>query len=202
MRPNDSLEPNAQKSTTLLLKASPKHEKASNINTVHLHRLGLTPEVTRAQHGDDGNTVIKYFDAKKNNKSLVTGRIDYMIELIESARDPWLRSMIAVRDTLTYKRPYVHFGFSWDSVTSTIKPPMADVDGTGIPVSELMEVQLGHLIGYVREFSAWTLACAIPLEIHLQPMEDTEKIRMTGKCNMDLMNAKYILRWPSKRWLA
>jgi len=121
-----------------------------------------------------------------------------MIELVESARDPWLRSMIAVRDTLTHKRPYIHFGFSWDSEKKEITPPLADVDGVPMHVSDLMEIQLGHLIGYVREFIAWTIACAVPLEIHLQPMEETEKMQMSAKWAINLMNAKYILRWPPK----
>lgn len=121
-----------------------------------------------------------------------------MIELVESARDPWLRSMIAVRDTLTHKRPYIHFGFSWDSEKKEITPPLADVDGVPMHVADLMEIQLGHLIGYVREFIAWTIACAVPLDIHLQPMEETEKMQMSAKWAINLMNAKYILRWPPK----
>lgn len=147
-------------------------------------------------YSDDGKGVIKYLEDKKNTSKLVEGRIDYMIELVESAREPWLRSMIAVRDTLTHKMPYIHFGFSWDFENESIKPPMADVDGVAMPVAELMEIQLGHLIGYMREFIAWTIACAIPLEIHLQPMEEIEKVQMSAKWNMNLMNAKYILRWP------
>lgn len=150
-------------------------------------------------YGDKGNVVIKYIESKKNNKKLVPGRLDYMVELIESAREPWLRSMIEVRDNLTHKRPYIHFGFGWDPQSGEIKPPLADVDGVAMPVAELMEVQLGHLIGYIREFIAWALACAVPLEIHLQPMEDDEKMRMSAKWGMNLMNAKYILRWPHGR---
>jgi hypothetical protein len=153
-------------------------------------------------YGDKGNVVIKYLESKKNNKKLAGGRLNYMVELIESAREPWLRSMIDVRDTLTHKRPYIHFGFSWDAQSNEIKPPMADVDGVVMPVSELMEVQLGHLIGYIREFIAWTLACAIPLEIHLQPMEEAEKMLMSAKWGINLMNAKYILRWPRGRQTA
>ena len=121
-----------------------------------------------------------------------------MIELIERAREPWLRSMISVRDTLTHKTPYVHFGFSWDVVKNAIAPPLADVDGVPVPVADLMEIQLGHLIGYVREFIAWALACAVPLEIHLQPMEESEKSAMTAKWGINLTNAQYILRWPPK----
>lgn len=132
-------------------------------------------------YGNNGKVVIDYLEDKKNNNRLVPGRIDYMIELIESAREPWLRSMISVRDTLTHKRPYVHFGFSWDFTKNAITPPLADVDGVPVPVADLMEIQLGHLIGYVREFIAWALACAVPLEIHLQPMEETEKIQMSAK---------------------
>lgn len=149
-------------------------------------------------YGNNGKVVIDYLEDKKNNSRLVPGRIDYMIELVESARDPWLRSMIAVRDTLTHKRPYIHFGFSWDSEKKEITPPLADVDGVPMHVSDLMEIQLGHLIGYVREFIAWTIACAVPLDIHLQPMEETEKMQMSAKWAINLMNAKYILRWPPK----
>lgn len=149
-------------------------------------------------YGNNGKAVIDYLEDKKNNNRLVPGRIDYMIELIESAREPWLRSMIAVRDNLTHKAPYVHFGFGWDSVKNTIRPPLADVDGVQMDVANLMEIQLGHLIGYIREFIAWTIACAVPLEIHLQPMEEPEKIGMTSKWGINLMNAKYILRWPPK----
>lgn len=147
-------------------------------------------------YGDKGNVVIKYLEPKKNNNKLATGRIEYLIELIESARDPWLRSMIDVRDNLTHKRPYIHFGFSWDSQNNVVKPPMADIDGVATSIVDLMEIQAGHLIGYVREFIAWTLACAIPLEIHLQPMEEIEKVQMSSKWGINLMNAKYILRWP------
>ena len=149
-------------------------------------------------YGNNGNVLIDYLKDKKNNNRLVPGRIDYMIELIESARDPWLRSMIAVRDNLTHKRPYIHFGFGWDSEKNAIRPPLADVDGVLMHVADLMELQLGHLIGYVREFIAWTIACAVPLEIHLQPMEETERIQMSAKWGINLMDAKYILRWPPK----
>jgi hypothetical protein len=149
-------------------------------------------------YGNNGNVLIDYLKDKKNNNQLVPGRIDYMIELIESARDPWLRSMIAVRDNLTHKRPYIHFGFGWDSEKNAISPPQADVDGVLMPVADLMELQLGHLIGYVREFIAWTIACAVPLEIHLQPMEERERIQMSSKWGINLMDAKYILRWPPK----
>jgi hypothetical protein len=149
-------------------------------------------------YGDKGNVVIRYLESKKNSNKLVQGRIDYLIELIESAREPWLRSMIDVRDNLTHRRPYIHFGFGWDFQHQAINVPMADVDGVAIPVAELMEIQAGHLIGYVREFVAWTIACAVPLEIHLQPMEEAEKARMTERWGINLMNAKYILRWPTK----
>ena len=149
-------------------------------------------------YGNNGKAVIDYLEDKKNNNRLVPGRIDYMIELIESAREPWLRSMIAVRDNLTHKAPYVHFGFGWDSGTKTIRPPLADVDGVQMDVANLMEIQLGHLIDYIREFIAWTIACAVPLEVHLQPMEEPEKVAMTSKWGINLMNAKYILRWPPK----
>ncbi len=147
-------------------------------------------------YGDKGNVVIKYLESKKNNNKLVIGRIEYLIELIESARDPWLRSMIDVRDNLTHKRPYIHFGFSWDFQNNVIKPPMADVDGVAIPIVELMEIETGHLIEYVREFVAMTLVCAVPLEIRHQPMEETEKVQMSAKWKINLMNAKYILRLP------
>jgi hypothetical protein len=147
-------------------------------------------------YSDDGKGVIKYLEDKKNSGRLTGGRITGLIELVESAREPWLRSMIDVRDTITHKRPYIHFGFGWDFENNLIKPPMADVDGVAMPVEELMKVQADYLIGYAREFIALTLLCAIPLEIQYQPMEEIEKVQMSAKWGINLMDAKYILRWP------
>ncbi len=146
-------------------------------------------------YGDGGKKVIVHLQQLKKNRKLKLseGRIDQLIELIQQVRDPWLKPLIAIRDTISHYKSYVGIGFSWNRDTDQIRTPTADVSGIQYPLIEVMERETEHLIDYAVEFVAYTILCAIPIDIYYQPMTEMEKKYIGALWGKDLKRAHFKL---------
>lgn len=83
-------------------------------------------------YGNAGEKVITLLrQLKKNGKKKIShSRIDLLIDLIKQARDPWLKPLIALRDTVSHYSSHIRIGFSWNNENNEVKMPMANVGGT------------------------------------------------------------------------
>ncbi len=144
---------------------------------------------TLSTYGDSGTKVVKHLQSKKKDKRLTPGRIDWLIEEVQKARDPWLSSIIRVRDTISHYRPYVHFGFEWDAEASRVRVPTAEQNNSRKPVHVIMREHTESLIVYSTIFIAISVSCAIPLETRIQVMDEMEKRYIGANWGMDLSMA-------------
>jgi hypothetical protein len=144
-------------------------------------------------YGKKGEKVITYLQQLKKDKklSLAVGRIDWLIELIQRAKDPWLTPLIALRDTISHYRSFIGLGFSWDAEAMKIKVPMANASGSVYPLVEIIEGETEQLIDYSREFVARTIICAVPLDISYHAMTEMEKNYFSASWSKDLSRAVY-----------
>ena len=88
-----------------------------------------------------GEKVITYLQQLKRDKKrkLAHGRVDLLIQLIREAKDPWLKPLIALRDTVSHYSSEIGIGFTWDAVNEQVRIPMATVGGTELPVVDVMK---------------------------------------------------------------
>ena len=146
-------------------------------------------------YGDKGKDVITHLQQLKKNKklNLTLGRVDWLIELVQQAKDPWLKPLIALRDTISHYRSFIGIGFSWDAEASTVRVPMANASGSEYPVVEIMEKEAEQMIDYSREFVARTVLCCVPLDIYFHPMSEMEKRYFSTAWDKDVSRAVYNL---------
>ena len=152
-------------------------------------------QATISTYGDKGEKVITHLQQLKKNKklNLPEGRIDWLIELIQQVKDPWLKPLIALRDTISHYKSFIGIGFGWNAEAGEIRVPMADVGGSVYPLAEVMERETEQLIDYSREFIARTVLCAVPLNIRFHPMAEMEKKYIGALWGKDLGRAFYNL---------
>lgn len=147
-----------------------------------------------SRYGNKGTEVASYLKKQKErNSKLTPGRIDWLIELIEQARDPWLKSAIAIRDTVSHYRPYIHFGFGWDPTAYRVVVPMNSTEGVDRPLFLALKQQIDHLIGFTTEFIARAVSCAIPLDLHVQVMDEMEKRYIGARWGINLSRVTWKL---------
>jgi len=132
---------------------------------------------TLSTYGADGKDVITYLEQLKKDKKLELpiGRLDWLIELIQQVKDPWLKPLIALRDTVSHYRSFIGIGFTWNAETKEINVPMADVGGSVYPLVEVMKRETEQLIDYSREFISRAILCAVPPNIGFYPMSENGK---------------------------
>lgn len=142
-------------------------------------------------YGKAGEKVITHLrQLKKDKKKKIThSRIDLLIELIQQVRDPWLKPLIALRDTISHYSSHIRIGFSWDSERNEVRIPMANVSGTDYPLIEVMEREAEHLINYSSQFIAGTILCAIPVETYYQSLTEMEKKYIGALWGIDMSRA-------------
>ncbi len=128
-------------------------------------------------YGDKGKDVVTHLNQlKKNTKlNLTHGRVDWLIELVQQVKDPWLKPLIALRDTISHYRSFIGIGFTWNHATNAVRVPMANASGSEYPLTEIMEKETEQMIDYSREFVARTVLCAVPLDIPYHQMSEIEK---------------------------
>ena len=63
-------------------------------------------QATISTYGDKGEKLITHLQQLKKNKklNLPQGRVDWLIELVQQVKDPWLKPLIALRDTISHYR--------------------------------------------------------------------------------------------------
>lgn len=142
-------------------------------------------------YGKAGEKVITYLQQLKRDKKkkLAHGRVDLLIQLIKEAKDPWLKPLIAIRDTVSHYSPQIGIGFSWDTVNKEVRIPMASVGGRELAVVDIMKIEGERLIVYSTNFIAGTILCAIPVETHHQVLTDGEKQYVGALWGMDMSRA-------------
>lgn len=123
---------------------------------------------TLSTYGDSGTKVVKHLQSKKKDKRLTPGRIDWLIEEVQKARDPWLSSIIRVRDTISHYRPYVHFGFEWDAEASRVRVPTAEQNNSRKPVHVIMREHTESLIVYSTIFIAISVSVRYLLKLEFR----------------------------------
>lgn len=151
--------------------------------------------VSLSSYGANGKDVVTYLEQLKKNAQLAVpvGRIDWLIELIQQVRDPWLKPLIALRDTISHYRSFIGIGFTWDSKTEQIAVPMAEVSGSTYPLVDVMTNETERLIDFSREFISRAILCAIPLHIGFYPMGEMENRYFSALWGKDLTRAFYNL---------
>lgn len=142
-------------------------------------------------YGKAGEKVITYLHQLKKNKKkkLTHSRIDLLIELITQARDPWLKPLIALRDTSSHYASHIRIGFGWDAVNNEVRQPMVNVSGTEYPLIEVMEREAEHLVDFSSHFIAGTILCAVPVTTYYQPLEEMEKKYIGALWGIDMSRA-------------
>lgn len=142
-------------------------------------------------YGKAGQKIITHLRQLKRDKKkkLAHRRVDLLIELIEQAIDPWLKPLIALRDTVSHYSSQIRIGFSWDPVKGKVKMPIANVSGEEHPIIDVMKTEAERLINYSTQFIAGTILCAIPVETHHQPLTEMEKKYIGASWGMDLSRA-------------
>lgn len=142
-------------------------------------------------YGKAGEKVIIHLrQLKKDKKKKLThSRIDLLIELIQQVRDPWLKPLIALRDTISHYSSQIRIGFTWDSEKGEVSVPMADVSGTVYPLVEVMKSEAEHLIDYSSQFIAGTILCAVPVTTYYQPLDEMEKKYVSALWGIDMSRA-------------
>lgn len=132
-------------------------------------------------YGKSGNDVVKHLEQKKKNKKLVAQlnldlwKIDGLIQLISNARDGWVSSIVAWRDTISHRLPFIRIGFTWDSVSNQLTEPLGVEGDKNRPISEIMQQVSQILVNYARDFIAFTFACRRPKEARLRPLTEIER---------------------------
>jgi hypothetical protein len=151
-------------------------------------------------YGDSGKGVIaylrkkiKHFKRSGQQMRFSEGRVHWLIELVEGVRDPWLKPLIAWRDTVSHFNPYIGIGFEWSGDTNEISVPMSISPEMSQPFSEAIERVSEILIDYSCEFLARALLCKIDTNIRFQPLLDIEKLYFGAQLGMDLGRARYKL---------
>lgn len=146
-------------------------------------------------YGKSGMDVIKALQQmKKNNKLKLThGRVDWLVELIEKAKSPWLESVIRIRDTFSHYRTDFEFGFSWDSSLETVLLPQFQINDGFRQFDLVMEELVESLIAYCTDFIAIAVSCAVPLEQHIQVMSLNDRAYISARWNQDLSRARWKL---------
>ena len=146
-------------------------------------------------YGDKGKDVVTHLNQLKKNKklNLTHGRVDWLIELIQQVKDPWLKPLIALRDTISHYRSFIRIGFTWNHATNSVGVPMANAGGSEYPLIEIMERETEQMIDYSREFVARTVLCAVPLDIYFHQMSEMEKKYFSVAWGKDLSRAFYNL---------
>jgi hypothetical protein len=146
-------------------------------------------------YGDKGKDVITHLQQLKKNKKLniTLGRVDWLMELVQQVKDPWLKPLIALRDTVSHYRSFIGIGFSWDAAASVVRVPMANASGSEYPVVEIMEKEAEQMIDYSREFVSRTVPCGVPIDIHFHEMTEMEKKYFSVAWGKDMSRALYNL---------
>jgi hypothetical protein len=144
-------------------------------------------------YGDKGKEVVTHLNQVKKNKKLTHGRIDWLIELIHQVKDPWLKPLITLRDTISHYRSFIGIGFTWDSAENAIRVPMGNANNLQYPLVEIMEKETEQMIDYSREFIARTVLCAVPLDIPFHQMSEMEKKYFSEAWGKDVTRAVYNL---------
>jgi hypothetical protein len=146
-------------------------------------------------YGDKGKDVITHLQQLKKNKklNLTLGRVDWLMELVQQAKDPWLKPLIALCDTVSHYRSFIGIGFSWDAGANAVRVPMAHASGSEYPLVEIMEKEAEQMIDYSREFVARTVLCGVPLNIYFHPMTKMEKRYFSAAWGRDVSRAVYNL---------
>lgn len=142
-------------------------------------------------YGKNGEKVITHLEQLKRNKKkrLAPGRVDLLIQLIREAKDPWVKPLIAMRDTVSHHSAQIGIGFSWDAVNDRVRIPMATVGAQEFPVVEIMRMEAERLLDYSTNFIAGTILCAIPVERHHQPLTEIEKQYIGALWGMNMSRA-------------
>ena len=155
------------------------------------------PATTFPTYGNSGAKLLPTLRQLKKDKklNLTQGRIDWLIEIIEKAKSPWLESVINIRDTFSHFQSDINFGFGWDSKEGTITPPSFRTESGNQQFDLVMEQLIDHLIHYCADFIAIAISCAIPLDQRIQQMSANEKEYMSALWNQDLSRAEW---WPAR----
>jgi hypothetical protein len=142
-------------------------------------------------YGKAGQKIVTHLRQLKRdkNKLLAHGRVDLLIELIEQAIDPWLKPLIALRDTVSHYSSQIRIGFSWDEAKEEIRVPMANVSGAEHPLVDVMKIEAERLINYSSQFIGGTILCAIPVERRHQLLTEMEKQYVGALWGMDMSRA-------------
>ena len=142
-------------------------------------------------YGKAGEKVITYLQQLKRNKKkrLAHARVDLLIDLVREAKDPWLKPLIAIRDTVSHYSSQIGIGFTWDKATKQVRIPMANVGRNEFPVVEVMKLEVERLVDYSTQFIAGTILSAIPVERHYQPLTEMEKKYVSALWGMDMSKA-------------
>lgn len=155
------------------------------------------PATTFPTYGNSGSKLLPTLHQLKRDKklNLTHGRIDWLIEIIEKAKSPWLEWIISIRDTFSHFQSDINFGFGWDPESETVMLPSFETQG-GYEQFDLVMAQLiDHLIRYCSDFIAVSITCAIPLEQEIQQMSANEREYMSALWNQDLSRAEW---WPAR----
>ncbi len=155
---------------------------------------GLNPG-TLSSYKSDGSGVIKILEKFKKNKNhgLATGRIDWLIEEIEKAKSPWMKSVIKIRDDFSHYKPELALGFEWDKEVGRLKVPHVTTDNGISPLNFEMEKLTESLINYCANFIAITVSCAFPVTTEIQVMSENDKRYIGARWQMDLSRAIWML---------
>lgn len=153
--------------------------------------FGTTPGKlsTYKSHGDG---VVKFLKGQLKDSRFTSGRVQQLIEIIEQAK-PWLKTIITLRDTLSHYQPYVHFGFGWDAETQRIVPPFVETDIGRLGIEDFMARQIKHLMAFCTQFIAWAVSSSIPIDQHIQVLDEMEKRVIGARWDMDLSRAYWKL---------
>jgi len=146
-------------------------------------------------YGRNGADLIPPLQRAKDNKKLALtgGRVDELIRLIESAKSPWLESVIRIRDTFSHFGTDISFGFAWNADSHVVEYPSFSTPSGPQQFDVIMEGLINTLIGYCTEFIAWATSCRIPLQQGLAQLSDNEKEWLSARWNMDLSRANWWL---------
>ncbi|MEK6408128.1 MAG: hypothetical protein AABN34_14300 [Acidobacteriota bacterium] len=135
---------------------------------------------------------MKFLKGQLEDRRFTRGRVQQLIEIIEQAK-PWLKTIITVRDTLSHYQPYVHFGFGWDAETQRVVPPFVETDIGSLGIEDFMARQIEHILAFSTQFIAWAISCSIPIDQHIQVLDEMEKRVIGARWDMDLSRAYWKL---------
>lgn len=146
-------------------------------------------------YGKNGTHVIKFLEQLKKNKKLKlhAGRVDHLAELIREAIDPWLKPLVAIRDTVSHYKSHIGIGFTWDREKEQLGVPMANFGGTELPLADVMRNVAELMIGYSVEFVARTILCGVPISIYYHPLNEMERRYISASWGRDLGRAVWNL---------